>query len=84
MTVVHKSHLMAGLSGLALVTLAACGNGQSAPAESTSDPVEVAAASLPEPTVTPNADPIDTTHPNSIQPPWRWASLPKRSSKGPD
>jgi len=68
MTVVHKSHLMAGLSGLALVTLAACGNGQSAPAESASDPVAVAAASAPEPTVTPNADPIDTTHPNSIQP----------------
>lgn len=68
MTVVNNSHLMVGFSGLALVTLAACGNGQSAPVESENAPVEVAAASAPEPTVTPNADPIETTHPNSIQP----------------
>lgn len=68
MTVNIKSSLMVGLSGLALVTLAACGGGQSAPAETTSNPVEVETSAVPEPTITPNADPIETTHPNSIQP----------------
>ena len=68
MTVNIKSSLMVGLSGLALITLAACGGGQSAPAETTSNPVEVETSAVPEPTITPNADPIETTHPNSIQP----------------
>lgn len=67
-----KTSLMAGLSGLALVALAACGgnpgSGESSAGEDAPDPVAAAAASVPEPTVTPNADPIDTTHPNSIQP----------------
>lgn len=69
MTVTYKSGLMAGFSGLALVTLAACGGGQSGESTATgSEPVELAAASAPEATITPNADPIETTHPNSIQP----------------
>ncbi len=68
MTVNIKSSLMVGLSGLALITLAACGGGQGAPAETTSNPVEVETSAVPEPTITPNADPIETTHPNSIQP----------------
>jgi hypothetical protein len=64
-----KTSLMAGFSGLALVTLAACGGGQSDPAEAAPEPIETAiSASVPEPTITPNADPIETTHPNSIQP----------------
>ncbi len=67
-----KTSLMAGLSGLALVALAACGgnpgSGESSAGEDAPDPVAAAVASVPEPTVTPNADPIDTTHPNSIQP----------------
>lgn len=68
MTLNFKSSLMVGLSGLALVGLAACGAGQGDAAPTTSDPVQVETSAVPEPTVTPNADPIATTHPNSIQP----------------
>lgn len=68
MTLKFKSSLMIGLSGLALTTLAACGGGQDTAAPATSDPVQVETSAVPEPTVTPNADPIETTHPNSIQP----------------
>lgn len=68
MTVRLKTSLMAGFSGLALVTLAACGGGQSESTDAASEPLETVIASAPEPTVTPNADPIETTHPNSIQP----------------
>jgi hypothetical protein len=68
MTLNFKSNLMVGLSGLALVTLAGCGAGQGDATQPTSDPVEVETSAVPEPTVTPNADPIATTHPNSIQP----------------
>lgn len=68
MTLNFKSSLMVGLSGLSLVTLAGCGAGQGDAALSTSDPVQVETSAVPEPTVTPNADPIATTHPNSIQP----------------
>ncbi len=68
MTLNFKSSLMVGLSGLALVGLAACGAGQGDAAPSTTDPVQVETSAVPEPTVTPNADPIATTHPNSIQP----------------
>lgn len=68
MTLNFKSNLMVGLSGLALVTLAGCGAGQGDATQPTSDPVQVETSAVPEPTVTPNADPIATTHPNSIQP----------------
>jgi len=63
-----KTSLMAGLSGLALVALAACGGDQDSAGEDAPAPVEAAVASVPEPTVTPNAEPLETTHPNSIQP----------------
>lgn len=68
MTLNFKSNLMVGLSGLALVTLAGCGAGQGDATQPTSDPVQVETSAVPQPTVTPNADPIATTHPNSIQP----------------
>lgn len=68
MTLNFKSNLMVGLSGLALVALAGCGAGQGDATQPTSDPVQVETSAVPEPTVTPNADPIATTHPNSIQP----------------
>lgn len=63
--------LVGGSMAVALV-LGACGNGQdgneTTPVVSqvASEPLVVDAA--PQPTVTPNADPIQTTHPNSIQP----------------
>ncbi len=68
MTLNLKPTLMAGLSGLALITLAACGGGQSTPAETSPETTLAETNTVPEPTITPNADPIDTTHPNSIQP----------------
>ncbi len=55
-----------GLSGLALITLAACGgDSQSSDSQPTEDPIVTFAS---EPTITPNADPIESAHPNSIQP----------------
>ncbi|MEM7458634.1 MAG: SIMPL domain-containing protein [Pseudomonadota bacterium] len=68
MTVNFKPSLMAGFSGLALITLAACGGGQGEATPTTSQSTNVEASAVPEPTITPNADPIATTHPNSIQP----------------
>ena len=68
MTLNLKPTLMAGLSGLVLTTLAACGGGQGAPAETPPETTLAETNTVPEPTITPNADPIDTTHPNSIQP----------------
>lgn len=68
MTIYLKKSLMAGFSGFAVVALAACGNGTSESTEPAPEPIETIIASAPEPTVTPNADPIETTHPNSIQP----------------
>lgn len=64
----RKSSMMVGLSGLALVALAACGGGQDAPSSQAPASTQATPVSVPEPTVTPNADPIATTHPNSIQP----------------
>ena len=68
MTDYLKKSLMAGFSGFAVVALAACGNGTSENGEAAPEPIETIIASAPQPTVTPNADPIETTHPNSIQP----------------
>lgn len=68
MSLNYKSSLFVGLSGLALITLAACGGGQSEDAAPISNAVDVETSAVPEPTVTPNAEPIETTHPNSIQP----------------
>jgi len=66
-----KTQLIVGLSGAALLVLSACGSAteQSEPAEATvASPATIETASAPEPTITPNADPIETNHPNSIQP----------------
>ncbi|MEO1554424.1 MAG: SIMPL domain-containing protein [Pseudomonadota bacterium] len=68
MTVNFKSSLLVGFSGLALITLAACGGGQDEATPTASDVIEAETSAVPEPTITPNADPIATTHPNSIQP----------------
>ena len=63
--------LVGGSMAVALV-LGACGSGQDGAetnpvvSQVASEPLVVDAA--PQPTVTPNADPIQTTHPNSIQP----------------
>ena len=63
--------LVGGSMAVALV-LSACGSGQDGAetnpvvSQVASEPLVADAA--PQPTVTPNADPIQTTHPNSIQP----------------
>lgn len=69
MTLKLKSRPALMLTGLSLIGLAACGGGESGEAPTvTEEPATIEVASVPTPTVTPNADPIETTHPNSIQP----------------
>lgn len=63
-----KPRLALGLSAASLLVLAACGGGGSASQSDTPEPSMAAAESVPTPTVTPNAEPIETNHPNSIQP----------------
>ena len=64
MKISSKRNLVGGSMAAAMLALGACGGG----------PEDVGGTSLtgsdtaPVPTVTPNADPIQTTHPNSIQP----------------
>jgi hypothetical protein len=64
MKISSKRNLVGGSMAAAMLVLGACGGG----------PEEGGGTSLtgsdtaPVPTVTPNADPIQTTHPNSIQP----------------
>lgn len=65
MKITPKSSLMMGMSVFALAVLAACG-GSSEPSETPATPAPSQAA--PAPTVTPNAEPLTSTHPNSIQP----------------
>ena len=65
MKITQKSSLMLGMSVFALVALSACG-GETTPAE-TDDTSQLAQTSA-VPTVTPNADPLNSAHPNSIQP----------------
>lgn len=61
-----RIQLLAGLSALALIGLGACGSAANNAAETTDTaPAESLA---PMPTVTPNAAPIESAHPNSIQP----------------
>ncbi|MEL6861320.1 MAG: SIMPL domain-containing protein [Pseudomonadota bacterium] len=73
MTIYSKSNLLIGLSAASMLVLAACGGGQT-PSETpatdanAAEPAFVAADPAPTPTVTPNAEPLETTHPNSIQP----------------
>lgn len=62
---VNKSTLLAGLSAIALVALGACGNsGETEASNASPTPAE----SIAMPTVTPNAAPLESAHPNSIQP----------------
>lgn len=68
MKIQSKSGLVIGLSAASLIALSACGNGQDASGNSSSSGVPVAGDIVPSPTVTPNAEPLETTHPNSIQP----------------
>ena len=70
MTIYSKSNLMIGLSAASMLVLAACGGGQTPtePATSEPAPAPVQVDMVPTPTVTPNAEPLETTHPNSIQP----------------
>lgn len=64
MKISSKRKLVGGSMAAAMLALGACGGG----------PEDVGGTSLtgsdtaPVPTVTPNADPIQTTHPNSVQP----------------
>ena len=64
----HKFGLVGGSMAAAALVLGACGGAQDAEQPSTDAGTTLVADSVPEPTVTPNADPIQTTHPNSIQP----------------
>lgn len=68
MKIQSKPSLIIGLSAASLIALSACGNGQNASGNSSSSTVPVAGDIVPTPTVTPNAEPLETTHPNSIQP----------------
>lgn len=65
---VSKPRLFLGLSAASMLALAACGGGGTASPTDPSGPTLAATESVPGPTVTPNAAPIETTHPNSIQP----------------
>jgi len=62
-----RNNLMVGLSAIALVTLSACGGSGEQAAEPTETP-PAAERLAPMPTITPNAAPLDSGHPNSIQP----------------
>lgn len=64
MMIQSKSRLIAGLTMASLLVLAACGGAQNEGAT----PMSVESDAVPAPTVTPNAEPLATTHPNSIQP----------------
>lgn len=64
MMIQSKSRLIAGLSMASLLVLAACGGAQNEGVT----PIAVESDAVPAPTVTPNAEPLATTHPNSIQP----------------
>ena len=66
MMTLSRTRTLVGLSGLAFLTLAACGNGGDSGSQASNEPAEAAFAAVP--TVVPNADPLATTHPNSIQP----------------
>ena len=64
--------LVGGSMAAAALVLGACGSSgegaETSPAVSQVASEPLVADAAPQPTVTPNADPIQTTHPNSIQP----------------
>ncbi|MEO0608670.1 MAG: SIMPL domain-containing protein [Pseudomonadota bacterium] len=68
MTLSNKTPLTIGLAAVSLMALTACGGAAPTTEASTPDPAPAQADSVPVPTVTPNAEPILTNHPNSIQP----------------
>ncbi len=63
-----KIGLVSGSMAAAALMLGACGGAQETDQASSEASAPLVADTVPEPTVTPNADPIQTTHPNSIQP----------------
>lgn len=63
-----KIGLVSGSMAAAALMLGACGGTQEVDQASSEASAPLVADTVPEPTVTPNADPIQTTHPNSIQP----------------
>lgn len=68
MTLSTKTPLTIGLAAVSLMALTACGGAAPTTEASTPDPASAQADPAPVPTVTPNAEPILTNHPNSIQP----------------
>ena len=66
MPILTKSRLGIAVASLALVALAACSGSQTDTTEIT--PTSFAESQPTMPTVTPNADPLPSAHPNSIQP----------------
>lgn len=63
-----KFGLVSGSMAAAALMLGACGAGQDGAGTSPAASDQLVSDTVPQPTVTPNADPIQTTHPNSIQP----------------
>ena len=63
-----KIGLVSGSMAAAALMLGACGGTQEVDQLGSEASAPLVADTVPEPTVTPNADPIQTTHPNSIQP----------------
>lgn len=66
MPILTKSRLGIAVASLALVALAACGGSKTDTTEIT--PTSFAESQPTMPTVTPNAEPLPSAHPNSIQP----------------
>ncbi|GAB5456693.1 MAG: hypothetical protein Hens2KO_29220 [Henriciella sp.] len=63
-----KFGLVGGSMAAAALVLGACGAGQDGAETGSAASDQLVSDAVPQPTVTPNADPIQTTHPNSIQP----------------
>lgn len=68
MTTNKRTALMIGISALSLTVLSACGGAGTEAGTDDPTPAPVETVAAPIPTVTPNAEPIESAHPNSIQP----------------
>ena len=68
MKIYTKRPLFVGASAAAMLVLTACGGGGNADETPGTEATSVQVETVPSPTVTPNAAPLETTHPNSIQP----------------